>query len=334
MLAQARAEGFRRPPARKWPGPVVDVHTHASLDRGAAGLLEAAGLYGVHKLFVIGSLDSLLPLRDRYPGQVEITPVFSFPEGEGPEEWVRRNRQIIAAARAAGALMVKLWAAPRFYARTRLWAHSPLLEPLWQELESSGLALQIHVADPDLWFTRVYTDRGLYGRKEEHLAQLEAILQRHPGLRVLAAHMGGHPEDLDALGRLLDLYPQLYLDTGATRWIVRELGRQRERSRQFLMRYAGRILFGTDQVTLADPEPARYEVRYWIHQMFWETALECDLPIDDTDAPGGRPRLYGLDLPATTLRQLYLEAACRFFGRRFDVERTVQAERAGQKDSA
>jgi predicted TIM-barrel fold metal-dependent hydrolase len=126
--------------------------------------------------------------------------------------------------------------------------------------------------------------------------------------------MGGHPEDLGHLGRLLDRYPNLSLDTSATRWMVRELGRQPHAVRAFFSRYTGRLLFGTDQVVLDEPDAERYTVRYWIHQMFWETDLVCELPIDDPDAAPA-PMLRGVNLPAEVLRQVYWENALRWLGR-------------------
>ena len=67
--------------------------------------------------------------------------------------------------------------------------------------------------------------------------------------------MGGDPEHLDHLAELLTRYPNLYLDTSATKWIVRELGKQQEAAREFFRRWADRICFGTDQVVLKDVRP-------------------------------------------------------------------------------
>jgi hypothetical protein len=93
--------------------------------------------------------------------------------------------------------------------------------------------------------------------------------------------------------------------------MVRELGRQPEAARAFFTRYADRLLFGTDQVVLDEPDSERYLVRYWIHQMFWETDLVCELPIDDPDAEGV-PMLRGINLPAAVLRKVYSDNAARW----------------------
>jgi predicted TIM-barrel fold metal-dependent hydrolase len=76
---------------------------------------------------------------------------------------------------------------------------------------------------------------------------------------------------------------------------------------------ANRICFGTDQVVLKDSEPVRYTMRYWVHQMFWETDLVCASPIADPDSDGV-PSLRGLDLPVDVLEQIYWKTAEAAFG--------------------
>src|SRR5207237_911435 len=69
----------------------------------------------------------------------------------------------------------------------------------------------------------------------------------------IGAHMGGWPEDLAFLDGLLTRHANLYLDTSATKWVVRELGKQpRDRVRGFFLKWQGRLLFGSDSVVLED----------------------------------------------------------------------------------
>jgi hypothetical protein len=94
---------------------------------------------------------------------------------------------------------------------------------------------------------------------------------------------------------------------------VRELGRRRDAARAFFISHADRLIWGTDQVVLDEPDPAHYLVRYWIHQMFWETDLVSELPIDDPDAAGA-PVLRGLALPPDVLRRIYRDNATTWLG--------------------
>jgi predicted TIM-barrel fold metal-dependent hydrolase len=290
---------------------LVDAHTHIARKQSDE-LIDAARLYGVARIFSIAPLDENLRLRERYPGLIEPVTNLIFEHRQDPAQFADDNRALLVRAVAEGVRVVKLWLSPRASDRfDGLTLDSPLLDSIFEGLAQQRLRLLLHVADPDLWFANKYTDVARYATKADHYARLEQRLHAFPTVRILVAHMGGHPEDLGHLGRLLDRYPNLSLDTSATRWMVRELGRQPEAARAFFTRYADRLLFGTDQVVLDEPDSERYLVRYWIHQMFWETDLVCELPIDDPDAEGV-PMLRGINLPAAVLRKVYSDNAARW----------------------
>ena len=107
----------------------------------------------------------------------------------------------------------------------------------------------VHVADPDIWFQHRYADRDRYGTKAEHYAGLERLIQEFPNMSWIAAHMGGDPQNPDCLEELLDLYPNLYSDTSATKWQVREMSLRSQRMKRLICRYPDRLLFGSDLVT-------------------------------------------------------------------------------------
>ena len=101
------------------------------------------------------------------------------------------------------------------------------------------------------------------------------------------------PENLAYVSHLLDANPNLYLDIGAR---VAELGRQPYTAREFFIKYASRILFGTDLVPDAE--------MYRLHWRFLETADEYfDYPSHASRQ--GRWQIYGLRLPDDTLRKVY-----------------------------
>jgi hypothetical protein len=215
--------------------------------------------------------------------------------------------------------IIKFWFAPRIRDRLDFLFDSPRLDRVFRAIADHRLGVLVHVSDPDRWFEHKY-DPAKYGTKADQYPMLEHRLREHPTVPFLAAHMAGDPEHLDHLADLLTRYPNLYLDTSATKWIVRELGRQRDAARLFFRRWAERICFGTDHVVLQKSDPVRYLVRYWVHQMFWETDLVCPSPIPDPDADGA-PMLRGLDLPADVLEQIYWKTAGRAF--KIDARRDI-----------
>ncbi len=307
----ALAVQWRTPPPRTVLTPLLDIHTHIS--RSQVGeLVEAARLYGIRKLLGIAALDDGLRQRDRFPEELILATTLLWEHRTNPAQFAADNLALLARAATHDVRVVKLWFAPRIYTRfDGLHLDAPLLDPVFDAIAEHGLRVLVHVADPDRWFETKYTDVAIFGAKADQYPQLERRLAQYPATQFLAAHMGGHPESLDHLGQLLDRYANLSLDTSGTRWMIRELGRQREAVPTFLARYSDRIIFGTDQVVLDEPDPDRYTVRYWIHQMFWETDHLGELPIDDPDAEG-TPVLRGLAVPAPVLERVYWQNALRW----------------------
>ncbi len=311
-LDEAKATGFTTPPPRKVRGPIVDMHTHMGEPALDHQLVDAARLYGIARLVAVVPLDQGLALLRRWPDEVAVAARPIGREHKGPEPVEEAALRMVHEAHAHGVRIIKFWFAPRIRDRLDFLLDSRRLDRVFDAIAEHRMGVLVHVSDPDRWFERKY-DPAKYGTKADQYPMLEARLRRYPTAPFLAAHMGGDPEHLDHLRTLLRAYPNLYLDTSATKWIVRELGRQREAARAFFREWAERICFGTDQVVVKDAEPHRYTVRYWVHQMFWETDLECPSPVPDDDSDG-RPVLRGLDLPGDVLEQIYWKNAERAFG--------------------
>ena len=113
---------------------------------------------------------------------------------------------------------------------------------------------------------------------------------RHPDLS----------ENLAWVGALLDRCPNFHVDISAR---LGELGRQPYTARRFFLRYADRILFGSDM----GPYPEAYRVIY----RFLETDDEyfnynaAPIPMQ------GRWHVHGLYLPDDVLEKVYFRNAER-----------------------
>jgi predicted TIM-barrel fold metal-dependent hydrolase len=112
--------------------------------------------------------------------------------------------------------------------------------------------------------------------------------------------MANFPEDLATVAKWLDAYPNLVLDTSSR---IAELGRQPYTSRAFFLKYADRIMFGTD-----GPRPAARMLPNW---QFFETRDEYFPYAENPFPPQGLWNIHGLGLPDEVLRKLYYENAAR-----------------------
>jgi len=327
------------------PQPIIDVHTHIGGGQAARIFARAADLYGIGEVWSMTKLEDTAAVAEAMGGRIRFiaVPDWSQPENRRfhhSEGFLAR----IEAFHAIGARMVKFWCAPR----SRDLADETG-DPAFMRLDaphrieqmnlaaSLGMMFMTHVGDPDTWFRTKYADSARYGTKAEQYRPLRTLLDRFPG-PWLAAHLGGWPENPAFLAELLDSHPNLLLDTSATKWMVRELSAHAPGViHDFLLRFRGRILFGSDIVTMDEhlaPTSGGHEItakaasrreafdlyasRYWALRTLFETDWQGPSPIADPDlamvnpesfTPGDAPDLRGFALSGDLLNTLMFGAA-------------------------
>lgn len=324
------------------PSPIIDIHAHVH-GREAAGVWRrAADAYGVERVYTMTRFSEAEVVREALGDRVRFIAFPAWSQEDRPRVHREGYLDLIGRFRERfDARVVKFWSGPSLidYAEGD---PSDLIEfdSPWRVRQAElatelGMMFMVHVADPDTWFRAKYADAARYRAKADHYASLERMLERF-GQPWIAAHMGGWPEDLDFLDGLLERHDNLYLDTSATKWIVRELGRHPlGRVRSFFRRWRGRVLFGSDIVTMDDhlraeksgpagvkrdqasSEPDAFDLyasRYWALRTMFETGYDGESPIVDPDLhmleperfdDRAAPRLRGLSLSREVLADLY-----------------------------
>ncbi|HEY8505724.1 MAG TPA: amidohydrolase family protein, partial [Gemmataceae bacterium] len=248
----------------------------------------------------------IAPLRRRFGDALGFNGSISK-KPEDPDEAGLRNLELFLEA---GVEMVKIWAAPRGRERGLVLDAPWRIAALRRARDAGVRVVMVHVADPDRWFETVYADSAKFGTKPEQYAPLRRLLNEFPDMRFIAAHMGGDPEHPDHLEALLEAHPNLYYDTSATKWQVREVSKRRDAVRDLIRRFPDRFLFGSDLVTRHNLDREHYVSRYWCQRTLWESTWEGPSPIADPDhVPAGdegpTPTLRGLGLPPDVLEQVY-----------------------------
>jgi predicted TIM-barrel fold metal-dependent hydrolase len=192
----------------------------------------------------------------------------------------------------------------------------PRLDPIWQTAGELGLPVLIHVADPVAFFDPIDATNERWEELQAHpdwsfpsppfppflkiVDNLASLVSRHPSTVFIGAHVGCYAENLGWVGALLDRCPNFYVDIAAR---IGELGRQPYTARRFFMKYADRILFGSDM----GPYPEAYRIIY----RFLETDDEyfnynaAPIPMQ------GRWNVCGLYLPDDVLEKVYFRNAER-----------------------
>lgn len=324
--------------------PIIDVHSHLSGEPAAEIYRRAAALYGIGMTYSMTGPESADSVRRVLGDAVRfiVTPAFD-PKNlrhAVTAGFVERIHQL----RKHGARMVKFWAAPRGHDlgekvgfAEALRIDAPHYQDVMKLTEDLGMAAMVHVGDPDTWFATKYADAGRYGSKAEHYERFEAILDRF-SMPFIAAHLGGWPENLSFLDGLLERHSNLYLDTSAAKWMIRELSQHpQDTVLSFFTKWKGRLLFGSDIVVTdkhlstdgdgdemaqkATGEAEAFDLyasRYWALRTMFERSYAGTSPIADPDlamvdperfTPLDAPQLIGRELPTDIIRSVYHDAA-------------------------
>jgi hypothetical protein len=133
---------------------------------------------------------------------------------------------------------------------------SPVLAPALSLAEETRFPVLWHVGDPpEFWSEQTVPlwarQRGWwYDDTHPPKAQIEEeiarVFERHATLNLILPHFFFLSDRLDDAAALLDTYPTFALDLAPGVELYHNLTARRDAARAFFIRYADRILFGTD----------------------------------------------------------------------------------------
>ncbi len=232
-------------------------------------------------------------------------------QGDRFGEWAAARLRAQAARGAEG---LKIWKRFGLHVRDHHQAlvaiDDPRLDPLWATAGELKLPVVVHVADPPAFFEPFDETNERWEELKRYpdwhvpsppfppflaaITQFANLVARHPDTVFIGAHVGGYAEDLAWVSAMLDRCANFYVDISAR---INELGRQPYSARRFFMKYADRILFGTD----CWPDLESYRLYY----RFLETDDEYFEYTTGSAPEQGRWRIYGLYLAYDVLIKVY-----------------------------
>jgi len=238
-------------------------------------------------------------------------------DGVGSSGWAEKAVAQLGADVAAGARGLKIFKQLGLHWRDPdgrlIMPDDPRISDIWDAAGDLDIPVLIHTADPVAFFRPLdgknerwdelhrrpewHFSGGDYPQFEDLIASLYRLIEGHPKTTFVTAHVGCYPENLGFVSEMLDRYPHFHTDMSAR---IAELGRAPYSARDWFIKYADRIVFGTDE----SPTPETYRVHY----RFLETRDEYfEYRPGAAIPPQGRWRIYGLYLPDDVLRQVYRE---------------------------
>ena len=302
--------------------PFVDVHNHQSTHgRDLSGLVGEMNDLNMKVMVNLsgkrggkdGLLDGLKNVRENHPGRFIIFTNVDFNDIDQPN-WSENAAKILEEDVRAGANGLKIFKSLGLSVRDkngkRVAIDDPRIDAVWAKCGELGIPVLIHAADPKPFWSPHddQNERWLElklrsGRKrsdtdpapwETIIAEQHHVFRKHPNTKFINAHLGWFGNNLDKLGELMEIYPNMYSEIGA---VIADLGRQPRRAKEFLTKYQDRVMFGKDSYNKEE---------YYTYFRVLETSDEYFPYYKKYHAYW---KMYGLDLSDEVLRKIYYENA-------------------------
>jgi predicted TIM-barrel fold metal-dependent hydrolase len=316
--------------------PLIDAHAHMAADDAETQALLSER--GVRVLNIALGLDSQgqwrratdfgsQPFRElarRHPERFAWCTSFDLPRFDDPH-YAERVIAELERDVADGAVACKVWKNIGMELRDDggdfVLLDHPILAPVFAHLERRRLPVILHVGEPlACWqpldeasphhdYYSEHPEWHMHGRAgvpswESLLFARDRVLARHPRLAVVGAHLASIEHDVVELGRRLDRFPNLAVDTGGR---LLDLALQDPaKVRAFFERYSDRILYGSDiclprahsQMTHEDRRRSRAEIEraYALALAYYASGNPLQL---------GRHRFFGIALAERERRRLF-----------------------------
>jgi len=328
--------------------PKIDVHTHIMPDgiARAVRLMDEWGIDGAVNLSGMypgpprNALETQLAAALQSNGRIAVFANADFRLVRTTRNYGQAMADQLAESRRLGAIGLKIpkglgLGYPTPDGKHLLPIDDKGLDPLFEKAGALGMPVAIHIGDPKAFWRPATPDNERWDELRAHpewsffrepvpswqelYDAFERRVARHPRTKFIAVHFGNDPEDPENVARMLDRYPNFYIDTAAR---VPEMGRHdAAKMRRFFEKYQDRILFGTDTGIGASQEEMMYgsngelpptradEIRFftstWRYFETTERQFESPTPIQ------GRWKIDGIGLPEAILRKVYFENAAR-----------------------
>ena len=323
--------------------PKIDSHVHLNSDKG---FFEDQALKDNFRLITLGvdhsdstgikrQYDYAVLSTQRYSGMVFYCATFLFDTaGWGSDEWSRKVISQLDNYISNGAVGIKLWKNIGMTVQDRsgkfIMVDDPGIEPVISYIISKNLPITGHLGEPrNCWLPldemTVSSDSSYFAENpqyhmflhpeypsyEDQLAARDHLLELHPDLTFIGCHLGSLEWNVDELAERLDRFPDMAVDLSARICHLQyQSANDRERIRNFCIRYQDRLLYGTD---MADGGTNNEEaLAESIHETWlddWRYFTTSDEMSSDLFAG----TFEGLRLPKDVVNKIYFENAARWY---------------------
>lgn len=321
----------------------IDSHVHLNSDKGFFEDQAVKDNFSLITLNVDHSdsanirkqMHFALLAAKKYAGRVFYGPTFLFDTaGWGTDGWNKRVISQLEKDISGGAISVKIWKNVGMTVRDRsgkfIMIDDPGLKPVIDFIISKNLPITGHLGEPrNCWLPlnemTVSSDSSYFASNpqyhmflhpeypsyEDQINARDHLLELHPDLIFIGCHLGSLEWNVDELAKRLDKFPNMAVDMSARICHLQyQSAMDRERVRNFCIKYQDRLLYGTDLADSGTSNGAGLAKN--IHAT-WLDDWKYFTSKDEMTSDKFRGKFVGLQLPKDVVRKIYSENAIRWY---------------------
>lgn len=316
----------------------IDTHIHVTTTRDA--FVEQARKDNFRLLNIVVDVsrgeewikeqyDYSIDQKTRHSEDFEFATSFSIKNWDDPD-WVSNTLNWLINSIENGAVAVKVWKnigmVFRDYNGELVTIDDPKLDTIFKMLTEKNITVVGHLGEPkNCWLPldemTVNNDKKYFKENpkyhmykhpelpsyEEQIAARDRMLEKNPHLIFVGAHMGSLEWSVDELAKRLDKFPNMSVDLAArSGQIFYQTIEDREKVRDFFIKYQDRILYATDLGDDGNDEIAKLKMRMhdtWL--LDWQFFVTDDVMKSDRV----NEEFRGLKLPKTVVDKIYTKNA-------------------------
>lgn len=318
----------------------IDSHIHI---RNASDAVSNQALADNFQLLnvSVANTDSSLIIQEKFalqqitahPKQILYITAFSMKNWDSPG-WTTQTLQQLKEAFSKGALGIKIWKnigmVERDAADNLIMIDNPRFDSVIQFVIDQNKTVLGHLGEPkNCWLPleqmTVNNDKNYfknhpeyhmylhpeYPSYEDQINARDRFLTRHPDMRFVGAHLASLEYDVDSLAVRLDRFPNMAVDMAARICHLQyQTKTNRDKVRNFLIKYQDRIIYGTDlgMNENSSPEETKASLhRQWMEDWNFFTSDET-MTVDEVEG-----EFEGLKLPKSVIDKIYYTNAVKWF---------------------
>ncbi len=266
-------------------------------------------------------------LQTRFPERFAWITSFDLPDFS--DDYADRVIEGLLKDFDAGAIACKVWKNVGMEVKNPagefVMVDDPLFDPIWEFLTREDRTLLMHIGEPLACWRPLVNDNPHYGYYSKNpqwhmynrpeypshgtiMAARDRMVEKHPKLRIVGAHLASLEFDVAEIAKRLDRFPNFAVDSSAR---VADLAYQdSDTVRDFFLAYSDRLLFGTDIVqrdmaSELSAEERQKQIKVYEDRLNMEFAYYESGKVVNVRGKENR----GLNLPEDTLEQFYFTNA-------------------------